>query len=96
MSWDQDRFLWNVVRMFGYTKQCFLRVIPSRPFKVMFMIRSLKSAMPPEEESEEAVINKEETFKSDECVICLTNSPNVLFCNCGHLCICKQCGKVKS
>ena len=26
-----------------------------------------------------------QTFEKDECVICLTNPPNVLFCNCGHV-----------
>ena len=40
-------------------------------------------------------INNEKTFKSDECVICLTNPPNVLFCNCGHLCLCVECDVVK-
>ena len=40
--------------------------------------------------------HKKKPFKSDECVICLTNTPNVLFCNCGHLCVCIECDKVKS
>ena len=39
-----------------------------------------------ESEEEELKINTEQTFKEDECVICLTNPPNVLFCNCGHIC----------
>ena len=33
------------------------------------------------------------TFKEDECVICLTEPPNVLFCNCGHIAICPECSK---
>ena len=49
-----------------------------------------------EEESEEPIINADKTFKSDVCVICLTNSPNVLFCNCGHIAICEECDEVKS
>ena len=40
--------------------------------------------------------NGNKSFKSDECVICLTNPPNVLFCNCGHIAICTECDKVKS
>ena len=44
----------------------------------------------------ERKINTNQTFKSNECVICLTNPPNVLFCNCGHLCLCVECDKVKS
>ena len=39
------------------------------------------------------IINAEKNFKEDECVICLTNPPNILFCNCGHLCLCVECGK---
>ena len=51
-----------------------------------------------DEEIEEEIkqINTKQTFKSVECVICLTNTPNVLFCNCGHLCVCIECDKVKS
>ena len=43
-------------------------------------------------------INADKSFKSDECVICLINLPNVLFCNCGHIatCICVECDKTKS
>ena len=38
-------------------------------------------------------MNGEKTFKQDECMICLNNEPNVMFCNCGHLCICSTCRK---
>ena len=38
-------------------------------------------------------INTSKSFKSDYCVICLTNLPNVLFCNCGHICLCDECDK---
>ena len=38
-------------------------------------------------------IKAEKTFKEDECVICLTNPSNILFCNCGHLCVCEECAK---
>ena len=41
------------------------------------------------------IINPSQCFKSEECVICLTNPPNVLFCNCGHLCYCSECEKFK-
>ena len=54
------------------------------------LTRSLNS------KEEKQILNIEKTFKSDECVICLTNPPNVLFCNCGHLCLCEECDKVKS
>ena len=47
------------------------------------------------EEEKEKVINPYLTFKSAECVICLTNSPDVLFCNCGHIPICSECEHLK-
>ena len=39
------------------------------------------------------IITAEKNFKEDNCVICLTNPPNILFCNCGHLCVCEECSK---
>ena len=36
------------------------------------------------------------TFRNDECVICLTEPPNILFCECGHICICTRCYKKTS
>ena len=42
------------------------------------------------------VINLFKIFKSDECIICMTNEPNILFCNCGHLCECVKCYKIKT
>ena len=38
-------------------------------------------------------INAEKAFKEDKCVICLTNPPNILFCNCGHQVLCVECSK---
>ena len=55
-----------------------------------------ESAEEDESDEEEKVISTTQSFKSDECVIYLTNPPNVLFCNCGHLCLCVECDKVKS
>ena len=46
-----------------------------------------------DDEQERKPINSSQIFKSNECVICLTNQPNILFCNCGHICICGECGK---
>ena len=44
-----------------------------------------------DEEKEELSINDFKTFKLEQCVICLEEEPKVLFCNCGHICICKKC-----
>ena len=46
----------------------------------------LNTPTPKEENTDE---NK--TFQSEECAVCISNPPNVLFCNCGHLCICSDC-----
>ena len=42
-------------------------------------------------EEEEVSINDSRTFKLEQCVICLEKEPKVLFCNCGHICICGEC-----
>ena len=46
-----------------------------------------------EKEEKEETINDLKTFNLEHCVICLDNIPNVLFCNCGHLCVCESCIK---
>ena len=38
-------------------------------------------------------INNNKTFKTEECLLCYGDKPDVLFCGCGHLCICKECIK---
>ena len=47
----------------------------------------------PNSKPDKQIINAEQTFKEEECVICLTEPPNILFCNCGHLCLCVECSK---
>ena len=39
--------------------------------------------------------NGEKTFKEKTCTICLERIPNVLFCNCGHICVCEKCNENK-
>ena len=46
-------------------------------------------------EPQSSIENKNKIFRSNECVICLTEPPNVLFCNCGHICICTECSKIE-
>ena len=36
-------------------------------------------------------INSNTVFHFDNCLICSISPPKVLFCNCGHLCICMDC-----
>ena len=42
------------------------------------------------------VINLFKIFKSVECVVCMNDKPNILFCNCGHLCECGECYKIST
>ena len=75
--------------------------IPSQTFRIIILTRKIPEVQPSmweedESDEEEPVINTTQSFKSDECVICLTNPPSVLFCNCGHLCLCVECEEVKS
>ena len=37
----------------------------------------------------------ETTFKVETCTRCLERIPNVLFCNCGHICVCEKCNEMK-
>ena len=42
------------------------------------------------------IINLFKIFKSDECIICMNDKPNILFCNCGHACECGECYKIST
>ena len=48
------------------------------------------------DEENETIINTTKIFKSEECVICLSTKPDILFCDCGHICICSECDIVKN
>ena len=48
-----------------------------------------------DDEEEELSINDFRVFKSEQCVICLEEKPKVLFCLCGHICVCEKCIKIK-
>ena len=41
------------------------------------------------------VINANKIFKLDECVICSNKPPNILFCNCGYIPICRECDETE-
>ena len=82
--------------------------IPNKTFCIVIMTRKISEVQPSmwevnsdefeedSQEEEEPVINTKQTFKDNACLICLTNPPSVLFCNCGHLCLCIECEEVKS
>ena len=59
---------------------------PTKNFKFLIKFKTCKK---------KNIINLPKCFKSETCIICLTNNPNVLFCNCGHIPICTECSKIK-
>ena len=70
----------------------------NQPFKIIIRVGVFYIRFYGEEESdydtdsdEELSINDFRTFKLEKCVICLEKEPKVLFCNCGHICICGKC-----
>ena len=66
-------------------EEIFCCKIPLKPFKIMVEFDIyLESNLP-----------KIHTGPSFKCVICLTNISNVLFCDCGHICICSECDTFK-
>ena len=42
------------------------------------------------------IINFFKIFKFVECIVCMDNKPNILFCNCGHLVLCEECYKIST
>ena len=44
-----------------------------------------------EREEEKQIIKTIESYKEEDCVLCLKEKSNSLFCKCGHICICKKC-----
>ena len=59
---------------------------PTKNFKFLIKCKTCKK---------KNIINLPKCFKSELCIICLTNHPDVLFCNCGHIPICTECSKIK-
>jgi hypothetical protein len=59
-----------------------------------FEIKNIYGLSPPDElEGEEVVIKGASDEESKECTICLSSDSNVICLPCGHLCMCKDCGK---
>ena len=57
-------------------------------------IKNIYGLSAPEElEGEEVVIQGAADADEKECTICLSFDSNVICLPCGHLCMCKDCGK---
>ena len=50
---------------------------------------------PEEEEIEEDPFAVSKPFKTDQCVVCLSKEPSVLFLECLHYCVCLECEEAK-
>ena len=76
-----------------------VKIHRSYEYMFRFLIEGRRNLNPPlninlnSKPNNKKIINAEKIFKEDDCVICLTNPPNILFCNCGHLCVCEECSK---
>ena len=86
---DDCRFLLSVNSIIDNLKSEGYHLIPSKPF--WFQLKIYRN-----EVNKELIINTGQTFKSNECVICLIKEPNILFCNCGHLFLCEECDEEHS
>ncbi len=43
--------------------------------------------------NQEQIIKDMHIYEVEECIICMSNTPNMLFVPCGHLCVCSNCNK---
>ena len=75
---------------FFYTRECFVENILflekdsifGGPFQIRIFLHANYKKKAPK-------ISK--PFKTDQCVVCLSKKPEVLFLKCGHLCVCLEC-----
>ena len=44
-----------------------------------------------EREEEKQIIKTIDSYREEDCVLCLKEKSNILFFKCGHICICKKC-----
>ena len=42
-------------------------------------------------EEDKAPVAVSEPFKTDQCVVCFSKEPKILFFNCLHYCVCSEC-----
>ena len=78
----------TIQRRIDYIKRSEYYITYQKPLRVEIILKgkTTKNAR---------TINEIKTYKTDECVICLENKNNVLFCNCGHICVCKKCIEIE-
>ena len=89
-DYNNNKFLSCLNREINKYKGYRIRNIPFAPFNFRVeLCIAIKNNL------HKKPINSIQTFKTGDCVICLTKPPQVLFCNCGHLCVCTECNKME-
>ena len=69
-----------------------------KPFEIHIDIHNYYEPVDLEDENEDESEDESitlKTFRENNCVICLTNKPGILFYDCIHLCVCHECEKTK-
>ena len=94
--YNENDFLELFDITFKTEEDSFSREIPLKRFRILIKLTNISEDDDILQKEIFQIINTNQIFKTDECVICLTNSRSVLFCNCGHIPICEECDKVKS
>ena len=75
--------------LFRYLQQPFKIVVKTHfiPFPDPYPLVNIEESAPPKP--------LKETIKPDQCVICLDRKPDVLFIECNHICVCRDCEKTQ-
>ena len=73
--------------LFRYLQQPFKIVVKTHFFVFPNPYVNIEESTPPKP--------LEETIKPDQCVICLERKPDVLFIECNHICMCRDCEKTQ-
>ena len=76
-----------------FNKRDYILILFAKPFDLKIRLKTeyIHDERIETEEEEEQIKAIKSIFKSDECIICLNKPPNILFCNCRHICICDKC-----
>ena len=95
IKWEIDRL--GISFMFTKSTICFtinVKIYRSYEYMHRYLIESRSNLNPNlNPKPIKKIIKAEKSFKEDVCAICITNPANILFCNCGHLCVCEECAK---
>ena len=98
-----DRYYESPIRTIEKTHDCYMGFL--KPFRLeiflplrggMFIAdNNNNDSYDSEDENENEVESDSEydinVYREDECVICMENKANILFCDCGHLIVCDEC-----